>query len=362
MRPTWVEINSESLKSNLNTVRNLINESVSILAVVKADAYGHGACEVSKILTGSGVNMLGVATTEEGIELREAGIREKIVILGGIMEEDIDSVLHYDLTPTVYHLKLLEFLNNSSKKSDKVYNYHLKIDTGMNRLGIMPDQIDKYISCIGNLSNLKLEGVFTHLASAENVESDYTQKQIDRFTLTLDNIRSRNLVPDYFHMANSAAIQNFPDSHGNLVRPGIMIYGAGSQNGNKLQPVMKLKSRIIQIKKHPPGRHISYGGTYVTEKNSVIATLPIGYADGYLRTLSNKAFVSIRGKRAPVVGRVCMDFIMVDVTDIEDVKVGDEVTLFGDNIVSIEDVASWADTISYEIMTLVGKRVHKVFT
>ena len=206
-----------------------------------------------------------------------------------------------------------------------------------------------------------MEGFFSHLSMADEVTKNYTDKQIRLFFDSLTKFNKQNINPDYYHLANSAAIQNYPDSHCNLVRPGIMIYGAGECNGYNLSSVMKLKSKVIQLKSHKKGTPISYGGTYITEKKSIIATIPIGYADGYLRVLSNNSFVSINESRAPVVGTVCMDFIMVDVTEINNVKVGDVVTLFGDGTVSLQDVAEWANTIPYEIMTLVGKRVHRIF-
>ena len=362
MRPTWAEINLNSVKKNLETVKSLVGNTVSISAVVKADAYGHGAVRISNILIESGIDSLGVATVEEGIELREAGIKHPIIILGGIQKDEIHSVVKNCITPTVYDIEILDSLSKEVNKTNRSLEFHLKIDTGMSRLGIKTDDVKNFVNEYKNHNCLKLKGVFTHLASADDTKSDFTNSQISRFYESLDLMNSLNIKPCYFHLANSAAIQNYSESHGNLVRPGIMIYGAGEQNGNKLSSVMKLKSKIIQIKKLAKGTPISYGGTYITERDSLIATIPIGYADGYLRKLSNKAYVSVKGKKASVVGSVCMDFIMIDVTEFKDVKIGDEVTLFGDEVVTINDISTWAETIPYEIMTLVGKRVHRVFT
>ena len=361
MRPTWVEIDLNAVKTNLETVKRIVGQDVSILAIVKADAYGHGAVTVSKTLLENGVDILGVATLEEALELRESGINDQIIILGGIQTNEIDDVIKYGIIPTIYDLDILRDLSNAAKKINKNYHYHLKIDTGMSRLGIKYEDVEQFFEMHEKYKNLRLEGLFTHLANADDIKDDYTNKQIELFNESLNKFLKLNIKPRYYHMANSAAIQNFPHSHGNLVRPGIMIYGSGGSNGFNLSPVMKLKSKIIQLKSHEKGTPISYGGTYITERDSLIAVVPIGYADGYLRILSNKSFVSIDGKRAPVVGRVCMDFIMIDVTEIKDVKVGDVVTLFGDSTVSLEDVAGWAETIPYEIMTLVGKRVHRIF-
>ncbi len=361
MRPTWVEIDLHSIKKNLATVKSIVGDSVSILAIVKADAYGHGAVTVSKTLINNGVNKLGVATLEEAMELRESGINHPIIILGGIQKDEIDDVIKNGIIPTIYDVEILKELASSAKKINTNYSYHLKIDTGMSRLGIKHQDVDLFFEKHSQYNNLRLKGLFSHLSMADEAESEYTDKQIKLFFESLEKFRKLNIEPEYHHLANSAAIQNYPGSHGNMVRPGIMIYGAGACNGYQLSPVMKLKSKIIQLKNHEKGTSVSYGGTYITDKNTKIATVPIGYADGYLRILSNKAFVSIMGKRAPVVGRVCMDFIMVDVTEINEVKVGDVVTLFGDGNVSLDDVADWAETIPYEIMTLVGKRVHRLF-
>lgn len=361
MRPTWVEIDLQSIKNNLETVKSIIGDRVSILAIVKADAYGHGAVTVSKTLVNYGVSKLGVATLEEAMELRESGINKPVIILGGVQKNELDEVIKHGIIPTIYDLQILEDLSNAAKKINKNYSYHLKIDTGMSRLGIKFEDIDRFFDNHSRYNNLRLDGLFSHLATADEISNEYTNNQINLFNESLARFRELNIDPSYHHLANSAAIQNFPESHGNMVRPGIMIYGAGELNGYRLSPVMKLKSKIIQIKKHDEGTSVSYGGTYITDKKSLIATVPIGYADGYLRVLSNKAFVSVNGQRAPVVGRVCMDFIMIDVTEINNVKVGDVVTLFGDGNVSINDVSGWADTIPYEIMTLVGKRVHRLF-
>ena len=361
MRPTWVEIDLQSIKNNLETVKSIIGDRVSILAIVKADAYGHGAVTVSKTLVNYGVSKLGVATLEEAMELRESGINHPIIILGGVQKNELDDVIKHGIIPTIYDLQILEDLSDAAKKINKNYTYHLKIDTGMSRLGIKHQDVGLFFEKHSKINNLRLEGLFSHLATADEITNDYTAKQIKLFNESLNKFRELNIEPTYYHLANSAAIQNFPESHGNMVRPGIMIYGAGEFNGYNLSPVMKLKSKIIQLKEHDKGTSVSYGGTYVTSKKSVIATVPIGYADGYLRLLSNKAYVSVNGERAPVVGRVCMDFIMVDVTEINNVNVGDVVTLFGDGNVSINDVSDWADTIPYEIMTLVGKRVHRLF-
>lgn len=361
MRPTWAEINISSLKSNLEVVKDLIGSNVSVLAVVKADAYGHGAVKVSKALVEAGVEMLGVATLEEGLELRESGVLVPIIILGGIQKEETEAVIKSNAVATVICSSSLKHMSNAARKLGKDFKFHLKLDTGMGRLGVKEEDLECFLNDFKSFRNLEMEGIFTHLACADEMDENFTLKQINKFNELVKSVKAIGIYPKYIHLANSAAIQRFSQSHGNMVRPGIMLYGTGSFNGNKLFQVMTLKSRIIQIKNHPKGTPISYGGTFVTKRQSVIATVPVGYADGYLRKVSNKALVSINGKTAPVVGTVCMDFIMIDVTDIKDVNVDDKVILFGDEIVSIDDVAGWAETIPYEIMTILGKRVPRVF-
>ena len=360
MRPTYVEIDLSSIKTNLEQTKKLISPDVSILAVVKADAYGHGAVKVSETLISSGIEMLGVATVEEALELREAGIDSKIYLLGGIQNYEIENVAKYDLVPTVYLVDTLDSMSSYAEKHNIILKFHLKIDTGMTRLGVSEYEIKKFLNALSKFKNLVMEGVFTHLASAD-FDDEYTNYQIDSFNNLISIIKSFGHTPTYLHLANSAAIQRFPRSHKNLVRPGIMLYGTGSFNGTPLSPTMRLKTKIIQLKTVPENTHVSYGGTFVTKKPSTLAILPIGYADGYLRILSNRAFVSVKGHKAPVVGTVCMDFIVIDVTDISNLKVGDEVVLFGDVIISVDDVAMWADTIPYEVMTIIGKRVERKF-
>lgn len=360
MRPSWAEISLDSIESNFKKVKKLVGENVEVLAVVKADAYGHGAVSVSNRLLKCGANMLGVATVEEALELRENGITSKIVLLGGIQLEEAETVIKYDLTPSCFLKQTFDQLSSLSRKNGKKVDCHLKIDTGMTRLGVQFDKVEELLSSI-DLDSINIEGVFTHLACANERNDEFTKMQIDRFSSVLETLKKLDINCRYVHCSNSAAVQVYPEAHFNLVRPGIMIYGSGSVKIVDLKDVMKLKTKIIQIKEVEPGTSVSYEGTFLTDRRSTIAVLPIGYADGYSRKLSNKAKVSINGKLAPVVGRVCMDLTMVDITDIKNVKVGDEVILFGDDLVSVEDISNWADTITYEIMTLIGKRIPRIY-
>lgn len=362
MRPTWAEVNLQAIRDNMKTTREIAGKNASVMAVVKADAYGHGAVEVSKTLSSTGVEMFGVATLEEALELRENGINEPVILLGGIQPDETDCVLENDFIPSVYLRSTIQDMQRVASRFKKEFRYHLKIDTGMSRLGFMKEDIDDIISLISGYDNLKLDGIFTHFSSADDQDITYTQQQISEFRDIVRKFNDAGYYPKYIHMANSAAIQRFPESISNLVRPGIMIYGASSFKGNGLKNVMSVKSRIIQTKVIKKGTPVSYGCGYRTGRKTNIAILPVGYADGYLRSLSNKAYVSLKNDIAPVIGAVCMDFTIIDITDIPNVGVGDEVVLFGDGKVSIEDVARWGNTIPYEIMTIVGKRVRKVFT
>jgi alanine racemase len=357
MRPTWAEIDLDSLVHNFNVVRGLLWEGVGVLSVVKADAYGHGAVEAGRALEEAGTDMLGVATVEEAVELRDYGIELPILLLGGMSPDEAAVAVEHSLTPCVFSLDAARALDAESAKAGRKSPYHLKIDTGMTRLGVRPEEAGPFLTALAGYKNIVMEGALTHLASAFSESPDRTRAQLEEFAGFVALIRNRGFTPRYIHSANSPAIQRFPETHMDLVRPGIMLYGSDGAGGLPLRPVMKLKSTVIQVRSVPEGTPVSYGGTFVTKRPSVIATLPIGYADGYMRSLSNRAKVSVRGALAPVVGAVCMDLITVDVTDVPGVSAGDEVVLFGDSLVSVDDVARWADTISYEILSITGKRV-----
>jgi alanine racemase len=357
MRPTWAEIDLDSLIHNFTVVKGLLKRGTGVLSVVKADGYGHGAVEVGRALEEAGTDMLGVASVEEAVELRDYGIEVPILLLGGIRPEEASVVVEHSLTPCLYSLDAARALDAESRKAGKRSPYHLKIDTGMTRLGISRGEADAFLNGLAGYKNIVMEGALTHLASAFSESPESTRAQLGRFSEVVSLIRSKGFRPGYLHSANSAAIQRYPESHMDLVRPGIMLYGSDGVSGLGLRPVMKLKTRIIQLRRVPAGTPVSYGGTFVTGRESVIATLPIGYADGYMRRLSNRAKVSVGGGLAPVVGTVCMDLITVDVTGVEGVAVGDEVVLFGDGRVSVDSVAGWAETISYEILSITGKRV-----
>ena len=362
MRPTWAEISLDSFESNLGEVRKLVGDGARVMAVVKADAYGHGAVRISRVALRGGADMLGVATVPEAMELREAGAESEILLLGGIDPGEARVAVENSLTPACYSLPVLRALSEAAVRLGKEAGYHLKVDTGMTRLGVGAGELESFFAAARNLPATSLRGVFTHFASAESENCGYTGRQMEVFRGALASLDGLGVKYRSAHAANSAALQRFPDSRMDMVRPGIMLYGSGGMGEAALQPVMKFKTRIVQLRKVPEGTAVSYGGTFVARRESLIATLPVGYADGYPRKLSNRAKVSVGGVPAPVAGTVCMDFVMADVTDVAGVRVGDEVTLFGDGTVSVEDVSLWAETIPYEILSMISPRVPRVYS
>ena len=362
MNPTVVEIHLPSLRHNLQEVTRRVG-TAAVLAVVKANAYGHGAVPVSRALLAAGAHQLGVATVEEGLELRDAGVTAPILVMGGV--HDIPALQRSTLTPVLPSRDAVEAAGRLADPQTAPFRVHLKIDTGMSRLGLAPGEALALLRSDWP-PNLHLEGVMSHLASADEPDGRETERQLARFRAFLDAIRSAGLTVPTAHIANSAAILKYPSSHLDLVRPGLMLYGyaSGPTSSADLRPVLTWKSRVIQIKKVEKGQPISYGGTFVTSRPSTLAVLPVGYADGYSRALSNKGHALIGGRPAPVVGRVCMDLTVVDVTDHPAVRPGDETVLLGQQgtaAITANDLAAWQDTISYEILCRIGPRVTRVY-
>lgn len=366
-RPTVCLIDLGALRWNFRQVREKVGPNVKILSMVKANAYGHGAPAVANALAAEGSDAFGVATVEEGIELREAGIREPIIVLAGLYQEQLDQIFEHVLTPVVHEIETLKRLEAEVEKRRRTWNIHLKIDTGMGRIGLLAAELPSWLPELKKLKALKIEGIFSHFSHAESVQGEYTQKQLKIFQDVTERLKSAGISPPLTHFANSAATITLPEAYFEMVRPGLMLYGvypSPAMAGQvSLKPVLSWKTRILQLKKVPAGSSISYGQTFITRRPSVIATLPIGYADGYQRLLSNRGEVLVKNARAPVVGRVCMDLTMVDVTDIGEVKQGDEVILLGrqgDAAIGADEMATWSNTISYEILTSIGTRVPRI--
>ena len=360
-RPTWVEVNLCNIEHNLKQIRSKISPKTKLLAVVKTNAYGHGLVEVTKTCVKCGVEYLGVTSIDEGLVLRNKGVKLPILILGSIYPfSNFVEVIEYRLTPAIASLQGQQAFNEYAKKKNKTVPFHLKIDTGMGRIGISPTGISEFIQKLKECRRLKLEGVFTHFASADS-NPEYTSSQINLFTSVISEIKNAGYKNIISHSANSSAMLKYPKSHFDMVRTGLCIYGLlpfpGADESINTKPALQWKTKVIFIKNLPPGRAISYGTTFVTDKKSVIATLPVGYGDGYSRFLSNRGYVFIKGKKAPVVGRVTMDMVMIDVTDIPGVRIGDEVTLLG----SVEDMAGLIGTINYEVVCNIHPRVKRIY-
>lgn len=368
-RPTVAEIDLRSLAFNYRQLQKRIPKGVKLLAVVKADAYGHGAVPVSLKLEKLGVEYLGVAISDEGVELRRGGVKTPILILGGVYrKEDVNQILKYDLTPVVFQKESLKQLTKAAESRVKKVKVHIKVDTGMGRLGVPLNLWPAFLEALKRFPKIEVEGILSHFSMADEEEGVYTQCQWKAFQEAVTTAKEMEIAGKYLHVANSATLMRYPTCPGNLARPGILLYGAYPspkfQGFIQLKPVMTLKTHIHFLKSVPPESKISYGGTFVTKRESLIATLPIGYADGYSRLLSNQGEVLIRGKRAPVIGRVCMDFIMVDVTDIPNVALGDEVVLIGKQgkeQITSEEIAEKINSISYEVLCSIGKRVPRIY-
>lgn len=358
MNRLWAEIDFNALKNNVEISAQTVGNGVGIIAVVKADAYGHGAVEVCRTLEGAAqVEMFGVSCVDEGLELRDSGISGSILVLGVTPPDMMSTAVEAGLTLSVFTHTCLDALSATAANRGGQTSYHMKVDTGMGRLGADEEDVLALVEKASSLDNLRFEGLFTHLADSSG-PAECTSRQINRFNYVISVLTDAGMSPPVKHIANSAAVQRFPASFGDMVRPGIMLYGS-SFDSSGLLPVMKIKTSIIRIRKMEAGRQVGYGGTYMTRKPSILATLPVGYKDGYFRSLSDCGRVSVGGTAVPVVGKVCMDFTTVDITGVEGVRVGDEVILFGDENVSVEDVAGWARTIPYEVMTALGGGARK---
>jgi alanine racemase len=368
MRPTFAEIDLAALRFNFEQVKRLTGSTKKILAVVKANAYGHGAVAVSRELEGLGANFLGVALCQEGVELREAGIKTPILVLSGFFAGEEADILHHRLTPFILNLEMAERLAQQAKSSKQEIKVHIKVDSGMGRVGVLPEEAEDFFKKLKKLSGLRVEGICSHFAEADKEEKDFTREQQSRFNEVVSRAKKSGVDPSLIHLANSAAVMDFSSAHYDLVRPGIMLYGAYPspifRNKTELRPVMGLKTRIMHLKKVPPNFSISYGRTFFTQRESLIATLPIGYADGYSRGLSNKGEVLVKGRRCKVVGRVCMDLTLIDVTEIPGVKVGDEVVLLGkqgEEEITVDEIAEKIGSISYEVFCSLSGRVPRVY-
>lgn len=371
LRPVWAEIDLDKLAHNMREIRRA-SQSKGIIAVVKADAYGHGAVDVAPVLLENGADRLAVAVISEAVELRRSGIDAPIMILGFTPPNLIDTLLKYNIEQTVINYEFAKELSNMARKKNKIAKIHIGIDTGMGRIGFLPNETSlNEISKINQLPNIEIEGLFSHFSSADESCKEYTLKQLMCYEEFYKRLIENDVKINNRHIGNSAAIIDLPKTHFDYVRPGIIQYGYYPSNevlkGKlNLRPVMSVKSNIVHIKTLKAGEHISYGRRFTTERESIIATLPVGYADGYTRLLFGKGKVIINGKFAPIVGTICMDQCMIDITDIEGVKIGNEVILLGEdnqgNKFNADDIAESLGTINYEVICAINKRVPRVYT
>ncbi len=366
-RHTWAEVDLDAIRYNFRQVKKLVGKDISLLVVVKGNAYGHGIYEVSKVLQDMGADFLGVATLDEALFLRRKKINTPILILGSVLRHELRPAIKNDITLTLCHMELAKAADRLASKLNKKTRVHVKIDTGMGRIGVWHEEAFDFVKEVINLKNISLEGLYTHFSIAGR-DRFFTNYQVDSFMSLLKDLKLLGIKIPYQHAANSIATVNLKKSHLNLVRPGLIMYGMYPKKSFSrklsLEPALSLKTRIVFLKKVPAGRSVSYGRTYITQKPTVIATLPIGYADGYGRILSNKAKVLVREQRAPVVGKVTMDQTMIDIGHIEGVKLGDEVVLIGrqgNNEIRCEELARLAGTIPYEIVCSISRRVPRIY-
>jgi alanine racemase len=370
-RPTWAEIDLDALAENLRVIRARVGREVSVMAAVKANAYGHGAVPCALRLEREGIDWFGVAMPEEGIELRQAGITKPILCLGGFWAGQETACLQQRLTPVVYRLDMIEAFDSAARDAGVMADVHVKIDTGMGRLGVRSDDVPQFCRALSRFRSIRVDGLMTHLAAADDpAREDFTNNQLKRFHQAINLFRDKGFAPTFVHAANSAATFAYPDARGNIVRPGGTLYGFRRDvlppkfETSQLRPIMSLHSRIMLLKTVSKGEKLGYGCTFETTRESRIATVPIGYDDGYRRALSNQGHVIVGGAFAPVVGRVSMDLTLIDVTDVAGVSLHDQVTLLGsDGSLSInaEDLAELAGTISYEITCGIGSRVPRIY-
>jgi alanine racemase len=370
---SWAEVDLDAIAANARSIRTFVRRGAEVMGVVKADAYGHGVDEVVPVLLANGVSRLAVSMLDEAIQLRSKGVEAPILVLGYTDPRRADEILRYRVTQTVFSLDLAQALSDAAVRQDSEVRVHVKVDTGMGRLGFQAgfDAV-KSVLAISALPHMVVEGMYTHFASADEEDASFTQTQFERFRGIGTELGRIGIHIPIQHMCNSAALARFPSMHLDLVRPGLALYGLAPKGcpgfgpgGLLLSPAMSLKSNIVLVKDVEPGTPISYGRRFVAARPTRIGTIPIGYADGYTRSLGGQADVLVRGCRAPVVGRVCMDTCMADLTDLPDPpETGDEVVLFGSQgsqRISADEIADLTDTISYEVVCLVGKRVPRAY-
>ncbi|MDZ5607686.1 alanine racemase [Bacillus pseudomycoides] len=369
-RDTVVEINLDAVKHNVREFKKRVNDkNIAMMAAVKANGYGHGAVEVAKAAIEAGVNQLAVAFVDEGIELREAGVIVPILVLGYTPVEAAKDAIEYDIMMTVYRIEDLKGINEIAKQLEKKARIQVKIDTGMSRIGLQEEEVIPFLEELKNMKYVEIEGMFTHYSTADEIDKTYTNMQTSLFEKAVNTAKEMGIHLPYIHSSNSAGSMEVSNTFQNMVRVGIGVYGMYPSREVdhtvvSLEPALSLKSKVAHIKHAKKDRGVSYGNTYVTTGEEWIATVPIGYADGYNRLLSNKGQALINGIRVPVLGRVCMDQLMLDVTKAMPVHVGDEVVFYGkqgEEEIPVEEIADMLGTINYEVTCMLDRRIPRVY-
>ena len=369
MRLTRVEINLTALQQNVDAVRRHLPRGLKMMGLVKANAYGHGLVDIAQALVRYGIDYLGVGFVEEGITLRERGVTCPILVLGGVLGHQLEDFFHYDLEITISSLEIARHVEEAAKRRGGYQaRVHLKIDTGMERIGVRAERAVAFVEQVKLLPHLEVVGLYSHFATSDERDKSFAREQIHRFTSAVDQLRKKNIHIPLVHIANSGGILDIPESYFSMVRPGIILYGIypsrSTSESIPIVPVLSLKSNVVFVKEVEAGTSISYGRTYTTKEKTKIVTIPIGYGDGYSRRLSNCGEVLMNGKRFPVVGTVCMDQLMVDVGLSTPIHVGDDVVLIGsdgDELISAWDVADRMGTIPYEVCTGITARVPRIY-
>ncbi|MGQ9584990.1 MAG: alanine racemase [Anaerolineae bacterium] len=364
----WAEVNLSAIVHNVHQIKKWIGPKVELAAVVKASGYGHGAVPTGRTALEAGASRLAVGWVAEGIALRQGGITAPVLVMGYALPEDAPAIVYYDLTPTVCSRELAQALSHASVAQGKATAIHVKVDTGMGRYGLLPDQVLPFLREVIPLPGLRLEGLWTHFATADEADKAYTMKQLALYHQVLAEVGRAGIEVSLRHAANSGATLDLPETHLDMVRCGLAVYGlypsAEVKRPIPLRPAMTLKGRVGHVRTLPAGASISYGRTFTTSRPTQVALIPVGYGDGYHRLLSNRGAVLIRGRRAPILGRVCMDQCVVDVSGVPGVREGDEVVLFGrqgEAEITAEEVAAWAGTVNYEVITGLTSRVLRVY-
>ena len=370
-RRTWAEIDLDAAQSNIRAIRAITDPKAKIMAVVKANGYGNGYYEMAETFLKNGADMLAVALLQEGIQLRRSGITAPVLILGTCLSDTLEGLIDYDITPNVYSYKTALEISEIATKKKKTVKIHIKLDTGMSRIGCLVNEetyetvIDEILK-ISGLPNVEIEGIFSHFSTSDEADGSYTRLQLERFMKVCSGLEEKGLKIPLRHIANSAAVMMYPETHLDMVRPGVILYGMYpsdevDRSRLPLAPVMTMKSVVTNIKTIESGRGVSYGKEFVAKAPVRTATIAAGYADGYLRGIAKRGSVMVNGEKAPIIGRICMDQCMIDVTNVHNISIGDEVILFGKSGVTIDDIAHQLGTINYEVSCGVGMRVPRVY-